>query len=260
MYYFPRTNDPYLARFAQADTIVPGGVQGYDRYAYVNNSPMRYTDPSGHSVECSGGLGGCVYSKTSPGLNGRKERGDEDDTSTCIVCFTGNGKKNTSTDLEESGPITGLILQLPGSTEDWSNLATGLDVLAWLTDIYAASAVTYAGFAGAALPAPLVTAGLPEVPLVTGLAGMAIAELYVQPVLFTGNALASFSMGATIISDTKAGNTRIEDSKYSISVLNSMALTDVGWMSNEAYLSLTIQSVSVANDLGWTSLPFPTIP
>jgi hypothetical protein len=28
---------------------VPGGVQGLDRYAYVNNSPLVYTDPSGHS-------------------------------------------------------------------------------------------------------------------------------------------------------------------------------------------------------------------
>jgi hypothetical protein len=36
---------------AQADTIVPGGVQGLDRYAYVNNSPLNYVDPTGH-VAC----------------------------------------------------------------------------------------------------------------------------------------------------------------------------------------------------------------
>jgi hypothetical protein len=41
--------DPAIGRFTSADTIVPGGVQGLDRYAYVNNSPVRYTDPSGHS-------------------------------------------------------------------------------------------------------------------------------------------------------------------------------------------------------------------
>ena len=40
---------------AQADTIVPGGVQGLDRYAYVNNSPVMYTDPSGHQREGPGG-------------------------------------------------------------------------------------------------------------------------------------------------------------------------------------------------------------
>ncbi len=38
----------HWGRFAQADTIVPGGVQGYDRYAYTNNNPVKYTDPSGH--------------------------------------------------------------------------------------------------------------------------------------------------------------------------------------------------------------------
>ncbi len=43
-----RWHDPSLGRFAQADTIVPGGVQGLDRYAYVNNNPLRYTDPTGH--------------------------------------------------------------------------------------------------------------------------------------------------------------------------------------------------------------------
>ncbi len=56
MYYNARWYDPSLGRFAQADTIVPGGAQGYDRYAYVNNDPVRYTDPTGHSVD------GCVGS------------------------------------------------------------------------------------------------------------------------------------------------------------------------------------------------------
>jgi RHS repeat-associated protein len=51
MYYNARWYDPMTGRMAQADTIVPGGVQGLDRYAYVNNSPVRYTDPSGH-VPC----------------------------------------------------------------------------------------------------------------------------------------------------------------------------------------------------------------
>ncbi|GEM_PF-5962179 len=52
MFYNARWYDPSLGRFAQADTIVPGGGQGVDRYAYVNNSPMNYTDPSGHYAQC----------------------------------------------------------------------------------------------------------------------------------------------------------------------------------------------------------------
>jgi RHS repeat-associated protein len=48
MFYQARFYDPSLGRFAQADSIVPGGVQGLDRYAYVNNSPINNNDPTGH--------------------------------------------------------------------------------------------------------------------------------------------------------------------------------------------------------------------
>ncbi len=48
MFYNARWYDSSLSRFAQADTVIPGGVQGYDRYAYTNNNPIIYTDPSGH--------------------------------------------------------------------------------------------------------------------------------------------------------------------------------------------------------------------
>jgi len=48
-FFNARWYDSSLGRFAQADTIVPGGVQGMDRYAYANNSPINYTDPTGHS-------------------------------------------------------------------------------------------------------------------------------------------------------------------------------------------------------------------
>ena len=50
-FYNARWYDSSLGRFAQADSIVPGGVQGLDRYAYVNNSPIQYTDPSGHMAD-----------------------------------------------------------------------------------------------------------------------------------------------------------------------------------------------------------------
>jgi RHS repeat-associated protein len=50
-HYGARFYDPALGRWAQPDTLVPvevQGVQAWDRYAYVNNNPLRFTDPSGH--------------------------------------------------------------------------------------------------------------------------------------------------------------------------------------------------------------------
>jgi RHS repeat-associated protein len=48
--YRARFYDPVLGRFVQADTVVPepGNPRDLNRYAYVRNSPLRYTDPSGH--------------------------------------------------------------------------------------------------------------------------------------------------------------------------------------------------------------------
>ena len=57
MFYNARWYDPTLGRFAQADTVIPGGAQGYDRYAYANNTPLNYTDPSGHDPS----LNNCDY-------------------------------------------------------------------------------------------------------------------------------------------------------------------------------------------------------
>ena len=53
MYYNARWYDPYLNRFAQADSIIPGAgnPQAWDRYAYTQNNPVRYNDPSGHWFE-----------------------------------------------------------------------------------------------------------------------------------------------------------------------------------------------------------------
>lgn len=44
---------PSINRFASADTLVPepDNPQSYNRYSYVLNNPIRYTDPSGH---CAG--------------------------------------------------------------------------------------------------------------------------------------------------------------------------------------------------------------
>jgi RHS repeat-associated protein len=96
LYHFgARFYSPGLGRFIQADTIVPdpGNPQSLNRFSYVNNNPIRYNDPSGHSPEgrCGGG-GGCdknayVYvppkkpSATPSITTPRADEDDEDDRS-----------------------------------------------------------------------------------------------------------------------------------------------------------------------------------
>ena len=52
-YYNSRYYIPELARFGQADDIISdiGNPQSWNRYSYVLNNPLRYTDPSGHREE-----------------------------------------------------------------------------------------------------------------------------------------------------------------------------------------------------------------
>ncbi len=49
-YYEARYYNPFIRRFTQADTVTPNlyDPQSLNRYAYVRNNPLVYTDPSGH--------------------------------------------------------------------------------------------------------------------------------------------------------------------------------------------------------------------
>jgi RHS repeat-associated protein len=50
-----RWYDPYINRFISPDSIIPdpANPQNLNRYAYVNNNPLRFRDPTGHQGECS---------------------------------------------------------------------------------------------------------------------------------------------------------------------------------------------------------------
>jgi RHS repeat-associated protein len=62
--YHARFYDPYVGRFIQADTIVPspGNPQHFNRYSYVLNNPLAFTDPGGHR-ECGPACEGDVTGK-----------------------------------------------------------------------------------------------------------------------------------------------------------------------------------------------------
>lgn len=53
MYYNARFYDPSIGRFLTPDAIVPNptDAQHFNRYAYVTNNPIKYTDPTGHEPD-----------------------------------------------------------------------------------------------------------------------------------------------------------------------------------------------------------------
>jgi RHS repeat-associated protein len=69
MYYGARYYDPALGRFISADPIVPepGNSQALNRYSYVYNNPLRYTDPTGHQPGWIGRARRYVHWWTGPG-------------------------------------------------------------------------------------------------------------------------------------------------------------------------------------------------
>jgi hypothetical protein len=60
MDYKARFYSPALGRFIQPDNIIPGSTnpQSWNRYSYVKNNPIRYSDPTGH-WEIEGCVTGC---------------------------------------------------------------------------------------------------------------------------------------------------------------------------------------------------------
>jgi RHS repeat-associated protein len=133
-HYGARFYSPYINRFVSADIVVPGytNPQSLNRYSYVTNNPLRYTDPTGHWAD-----DGYVGNHNSTNCtkypqycnNGKPKSADE------LARMRNKKDKNH----HDTGPITNLILQLPGTAEDWNNIATGFDLLSRVTDLYAAS-------------------------------------------------------------------------------------------------------------------------
>jgi RHS repeat-associated protein len=62
LHYQARWYSPVLGRFLSPDTIVPdpGNPQDLNRYSYVRNNPLTYTDPTGHCVFAGADTVACV--------------------------------------------------------------------------------------------------------------------------------------------------------------------------------------------------------
>jgi hypothetical protein len=203
---------------------------------------VRYTDPSGHDVDCPGyDAGTCGGNPSIAGklrmLNVQSYEDVKRDNSIRKM-------------LRESENV---IKNIPGSSEFWNNVATGLDFSVLIVDGYAVGIVIYGGIAGAGIALPFAEAV--PIPIATGLAGMGIAELSVQGLLTGGNVLSVLSSGSTIISDIKAGNTIISQGIVAPSTSNSIEFTITGIFLREAFTSFLWQGGAVLNDFRVISFP-----
>jgi RHS repeat-associated protein len=68
MDYKARFYDSNIGRFIQPDTIIPNPAdpQGWNRYAYVKNTPIRFNDPSGHRICDDVSPGGQCFNPDDP--------------------------------------------------------------------------------------------------------------------------------------------------------------------------------------------------
>ncbi|HMD89332.1 MAG TPA: hypothetical protein VKF38_09235 [Anaerolineaceae bacterium] len=89
-----------------------------------------------------------------------------------------------------------------------------------------------------------------------GLGEVAIAELSIQTPMRIANGLAAVSTALALVADTKAGNTVLEKGIIGTRVANSVVTTMRGYAIPEAYISFVGQTITLTNDLGWTSLPY----
>ena len=113
-------DSPSINHFLSADTIVPGyaNPQNLNRYSYVRNNPLKYTDPTGHGVDCGIGMG-CVSPHIPPsGGNGGGNGGggndnDDDDWDVTI---------NIHQEYHIGGAGEGIMPLYYGETENSANV------------------------------------------------------------------------------------------------------------------------------------------
>jgi RHS repeat-associated protein len=103
LYWFnSRIYMPELGRFGQPDSIIPdiSNPQSYNRYSYVLNNPLRYTDPTGHGPN------------DYTGASGRAMLQDEDPEATRVVQSARQSAGTMATvgrTVAEMNPIVGAV-------------------------------------------------------------------------------------------------------------------------------------------------------
>jgi hypothetical protein len=145
-------SSPYINRFLSADTIVsnPVNPQSLNRFSYVLNNPLRYSDPTGHSV-CEDYAGTCLSENQVTQLwnntqNNKNHHHDDDHDGS-------DDDPLSSADLDsDPPPVDGYYCQA-SALACWANftqdMATTVDgLLAGLEVVLVGGGCMSGGFAG----------------------------------------------------------------------------------------------------------------
>jgi RHS repeat-associated protein len=222
IYFFnARWFDPSLGRFTSPDSIVPTSTQGtqaWDRYAFVNNNPVRYTDPTGHRcVAAEGEDDGCLNDdgSTGSGFTGTASSSSGPASNVAKGCG-GFGQRNCQGDLVDIVQKDDDVTKWPNNPNNPNNphysLPTPDDIFIALAEVMLAFFILYFGFmligaladfaldviaaikvAGAALTIiGMIDAGhlvLAGIPLLTFAAAVVTAVLIIPGILLIDDAL-----------------------------------------------------------------------
>jgi len=124
-HYGARFYSSKLGRFLSADTITPDPFNSQDlnRFSYVRNNPLRYTDPTGHMMTVDDGGGGGCYPCTPPppsgGTTGGRTATRTTTTPTTTPTTTGGGVCNVGCELNKDlVDIVDTLYDIYGSNSD----------------------------------------------------------------------------------------------------------------------------------------------
>ncbi|MBU0491840.1 MAG: RHS repeat-associated core domain-containing protein [Chloroflexi bacterium] len=124
LYYGARYYDPLLGRFISADTVVPGAgnPQALNRFSYVLNNPLRYTDPLGH-IPCYGdpSRGECSWSGTGHHQASQQGRRQDIATYTSFVLREVRNPAAGIDDVEAFAQVLSFAAGFATSTQEWAD-------------------------------------------------------------------------------------------------------------------------------------------
>ena len=155
-----RVYDPLIGRFLSPDPIVaqPFSSQGWNRFSYVINNPLRYTDPSGFQLYTGGMVQSCSGNCNGIGTfatvnNGSTRNGVEKDRTDDSTDGRGGDADRTSGNRTDSSDVDGA----GGGSVDQDQDARGREVAATVAGLLVGGATN--SWIGAVVDAILSYAG-----------------------------------------------------------------------------------------------------